>query len=212
MLKFWIIFISCILPCDLDLLENVENKAGMEMNAQLTQAYTEDEVLLALKQMKPTKSPGPDGMTPLFYQSFWPTMGNDVSTSVKNAFSLGMFPSELNHTFIALISKKKNPELVSNYRLVSLSNVLYKILSKVLANRLKKIFPQIISYAQSAFVLDRLIIDTVLLEYELIHHLRQKQRGNRGFMSLKLDINKAYDKIEWSFLEVIMRKIGFNED
>lgn len=182
------------------------------MNAQLTQAYTEDEVLLALKQMKPTKSPGPDGMTPLFYQSFWPTMGNDVSTSVKNAFSLGMFPSELNHTFIALISKKKNPELVSNYRLISLSNVLYKILSKVLANRLKKKFPQIISDAQSAFVLDRLIIDTVLLEYELIHHLRQKRRGNRGFMSLKLDINKAYDKIEWSFLEVIMRKIGFNED
>lgn len=102
----------------------------------------------------------------------------------------------MNHTFITLILKKKTPEKVTDYRYISLCNVLYKIIAKVLVNRLKLILPHVISSTQSAFVLVRLIIDNVIVAYELMHFFRQKKTRKEGFMSLKLDISKTYDRVE----------------
>jgi hypothetical protein len=84
--------------------------------------------------------------------------------------------------------------------------VLYKIVSKVLANRLKPIFPHIISPNQSAFVAGRHITDNILAAYETLHTMTSVLKGKRGFMALKLDMSKAYDRIEWIFLEGVMRK------
>ena len=88
--------------------------------------------------MAPLKAPGPDGMPPLFYQQFWEVMKYDVINAVLSWLNTSNLPNPINHTLITLVPKVDNPELVTEFRPISLCNVLYKIYSKVLANRLKK--------------------------------------------------------------------------
>jgi hypothetical protein len=87
----------------------------------------------------------------------------------------------------------------------------YKLVSKVIANRLKQILPDVISPNQSAFVLERLITDNILLAYECTHFMKHKRNGKEGFAAVKLDMSKACDRVEWIFLEMMMRKMGFDE-
>ena len=91
-----------------------------------------------------------------------------------------------------------------------MSNVLYKIVAKVVANRLKILLPKLISEHQSAFISGRLIIDNILIAHETLHHLKSKRSSRMGYMALKLDMRKAYDRVEWVFLEKIILKMGFN--
>lgn len=179
------------------------------MNEDLTKAYTEDDVYKALMQMHRTKAPGPDGMSPVFFQKYQKTIGRAVSAAVLKALNSSEFPQGINHTFITLVPKKKIPLKVTDYRPISLCNVIYKLVLKVIANILKIVLPHVISVLQSAFISGRLISDNVLISYELIHYLRNKRKGKKGFMSLKLDISKAYDRIEWGFIEVVMARMGF---
>ena len=131
-------------------LNQLERLVNDNMNAQLSQEFMVWEVQAALKQMAPLKSPGPDGMPPLFYQNYWDLVGGDVTNSILSFLNTATLPDSLNHTFLTLIPKIKNPMSMSNYRPISLCNVLYKIFSKVLANRLKRILPSIITEHQSA--------------------------------------------------------------
>lgn len=171
----------------------------------------ESEIREALKQMSPLKVPRPDGMPPFFYQHFWGVVDNNVTNSVLSWLNSGTLPHPLNHTFITLIPKKKNPEFVQDYRPISLCNVLYKIFSKVLANRLKKILPSIIIEHQSTFAKNCLITDNILVAFETLHCMKNLNSGDTGFMAIKLDMSKAYDRVEWGYLENIMRKMGFCE-
>ena len=91
-----------------------------------------------------------------------------------------------------------------DYRPISLSNVVSRMVSKVLANKVKGILPNIISNAQSAFVPDKLITDNTAVAYEMLHRLRNKRQWKVGHMAIKLDISKAYDRVEWEFLQNIM--------
>lgn len=119
-------------------------------------------------------------------------------------------PEEWNQTIISLIPKVKCPEQVTDLRPISLCNVIYKIVSKALANRLKVILPEIISPTQSAFVPGRLISDNILLiAYEMTHHLLNKRKGGTSYAAIKLDMIKAYDRVEWLFLKDMMIKMGF---
>lgn len=99
---------------------------------------------------------------------------------------------------------------MSDYRPISLGNVVSRILSKVIANRLKLVLPNVISDAQSAFVPDCLITDNTTVAYELLHRMRNKRKGKVGQMAVKLYISKAYDRVEWVFLQKIMLKLGFD--
>ena len=129
--------------------------------------------------MAPLKSFGPDGMPPLFYQNYWSLIGSDVTHSILHYLHNGVIPQSLCHSFITLIPKVKNPEYVSQFRPISLSNVLYRIFSKVLANRLKIIMPHLISEQQSAFMSDRLISDNILVAFETLHYMRNHNKGSR---------------------------------
>lgn len=115
-----------------------------------------------------------------------------------------------NNVNIVLIPKKKNSMVMTELRPISLCNVVYKIISKVLANRLKQVTDPIISDTQSAFIPGRLIIDNIMVAYELMHFMKRKTKGKQGWMALKLDMSKTYNRVEWGFLEVVLKKMGFN--
>lgn len=104
-----------------------------------------------------------------------------------------------------------NPISVTDFQPISLCNLVYKLSTKVLANRLKVVLPQIISPSQSTFILGRSITDNLLVALEAFHTMNGRMRGRKGYMVLKLDMSKTYDRVEWSFLEDIMRRLGFVE-
>lgn len=182
-----------------------------EMNAALTKQFTKDEIYVALKQMHPSKAPGPDGFSPGFYQKFWPLVGNDVTAAIINFMESDSNIQQINRTHVVLIPKVKTPQCLSQLRPISLCNVLYKMGSKVLANRLKPLLHQLISPFQSAFVPGRLISDNSLIAFEIAHFLKRKNEGKVGYGALKLDMSKAYDRVEWAFLESAMIKMGFQQ-
>ncbi|XP_019177676.1 PREDICTED: uncharacterized protein LOC109172888 [Ipomoea nil] len=157
------------------------------------------------------KSPGPDGMNPGFYQAFWDLVGKDVTDFVLNCLSQSSFPLELNDANIVLIPKKAAPELVADLRPIALCNVVYKVMAKMIANRMKPLLDNIISESQSAFLPGRLISDNILIASEVGHYLRRKQLGRVGWAALKLDMAKAYDRMEWSFVERMLLGLGFDE-
>jgi hypothetical protein len=192
-------------------VDGLEQRVTADMNANLLREFTSSEVETALNQMHPLKSPGPDGFSACFYQRAWSTVKVEVCQTVLGYLNHGLFDADINATYIALIPKIKNPSRVSDYRPISLCNVLYKLISKVLANRLKKVLPHIISPNQSAFIPGRLITDNVLVAFEAMHTMDGRIKGREGYMALKLDMSKAYDRVEWNYLEAVMRKLGFAE-
>ncbi|XP_075649604.1 uncharacterized protein LOC142620050 [Castanea sativa] len=181
------------------------------MNEYLYQSFQAEEVHKALKQMHPKKSLGPDGMPPLFYQHFWSLSGDCVTNAVLDFLNLGITPPNFNGTYIVLIPKVKNPTKITQYRPISLSNVISRLASKVLANRLKCFLPNIVNENQSAFMSPRLITNNVLVAFETMHYLNNKRNGRQGEMALKLDMSKAFDRVEWGYLRDVMLKMGFSD-
>ena len=147
---------------------------------------------------------------PLFYQTYWYDVGMDITQAVLSCLNSGSILKSINHTFITLIPKVKNPEKVSKFRPISLCNVIYKIVSKVTTNRLKPLLNKIISETQSAFIAERLITDNVLIVFESLHHMKTSCTGRTGFMALKLDMSKAYDKGGMDFSRESVVEDGFS--
>ena len=178
------------------ILDCVPTVIDEEMNESLCREFEASEVATALQEMAALKALGPNGMPPLFYQHFWSTVNHDVTSSILSWLNLGTIPTPLNHTFITLVPKINSPEYAHQFRPISLCNVLYKIYSKILANRLKKLLPSIITEHQSAFTKGRLIFDNILVAFETLHSLQNYKGGKFGYMALKLNMSKAYDRVE----------------
>ena len=161
--------------------------------------------------MHPNTAPGQDGLPPLFYQKFWSFTGTYVTQVALDFLNHGIFPPNYNDTQIVFIPKVQNPRKITEYRPISLCNVAYKIASKAVANRLKGVTSIIVSENQSAFTKWRFITDNVLIAFETMHHISQKKSGRVGEMALKLNISKTYDRVEWTCLENIIRKMGVHQ-
>jgi hypothetical protein len=131
-----------------------------------------------------------------FYKKFWPLLRYKVKAEVLAVLNGGPLLESWNETIIVLIPKVKNPKNLKDLRPISLCNVLYMLISKVLANRLKNILPEIIAPSHSVFVPSRLITDNVVMAYELTHYMRNKRGGHEGVATFKLDMSKAYDRVE----------------
>lgn len=130
---------------------------------------------------------------------------------MKDYFDNGFSLEELNRTNLVLILKIDVPVEVGNFRPISLCKFSYKVVSKVITNILKDIMPRIISENQRAFVSGRLIQDNILVVHEAFHYLKDKKRGNLAEMAIKMDMNKAYDRVEWDFLAQVLLKLGFKD-
>jgi hypothetical protein len=180
-----------------------------EDNTLLTAPFTLEEFREAMFSMHPDKCPGPDGFNPGFFQHFWHICGQDIFNECCMWLTTGVFPSTLNLTNIALIPKGDSQQSMKDWRPISLCNVVYKLVAKVLANRLKPILSKCISNNQSAFVPNRSILDNAMVAIEVVHYMKTKIRGKVGDVALKLDISKAYDRIDWDYLRGVMQKMGF---
>jgi hypothetical protein len=150
-----------------EVLDCVHSRVTQEMNNSLTAQFTSEEVWGALQDMGGLKAPGADGIPVVFYKKFWALVGEKVKAEVLAVLNGAAMPQGWNDTVIVLIPKIRVPEKLKDLRPISLCNVVYKFISKVLANRLKVVLPDIISPSHSAFVPSGLITDNILLAYEL---------------------------------------------
>ncbi|GLT73561.1 hypothetical protein SLA2020_454110 [Shorea laevis] len=169
------------------------------------------EIWDAVNSLKSFKAPGPDGTHPFFYKRMWPLIGGKISAEIRNIFQNGCFPSKWNECSLVLIPKLKSSEHIHQFRPISLCNTVYKIISKILVHRIKPWMDRIISPCQSSFIPGRQGTDNVLILQELVYSFSKKS-GKTGDMICKLDLEKAYDRLEWSFIYETLLFFQFPQD
>ncbi|XP_075647222.1 uncharacterized protein LOC142618104 [Castanea sativa] len=167
--------------------------------AVLDGEVTRKEVKVSLWSMKPFKAPGPDGYHAGFYQRNWHIIKDLVVKQVVDIFESGKMPNHLNETLITLIPKCPGADCLGLFRPISLCNTIYKLVSKVLVHRLGPMLNNLVSPLQSAFGPGRKGMDNMIIVQELIHSMKQK-KGKQGYMAIKVDLEKAYDRMEWHFI------------
>lgn len=174
----------------------------------LNRAVTPTEIEAAVFQMGRHKAPGPDGLPPRFFQHFWHIVGPSVTELLLTIFTTGELPLGLNAATICLLPKCPSPESLSQFRPISVCNVLVKVVSKVLENCLKPLMSKLTGLCQASFIPGRSTVDNIVIAQEVVHSLMKRKGKKAGFI-LKVGLEKAYDRIDWVFLQEMLKKSGF---
>ncbi|XP_010463164.1 PREDICTED: uncharacterized protein LOC104743817 [Camelina sativa] len=186
--------------------ELVSFRVSSPQHEGLLKLVSDEEIRHTLFKMPVGKSPGPDGYTVEFFKQAWSVIGRDFVVAVQSFFLKGFLPKGVNSTILTLIPKKSDSTEMKDYRPISCCNVLYKVVSKIIANRLKIILPSFIAPNQSAFIKDRLMMENLLLASELVKDYHKESISPRCMM--KIDISKAFDSVQWPFLINILKAIN----
>jgi hypothetical protein len=160
--------------------------------------------------MHSLKAPGPDGFPGLFFKHYWDIVGSQVTASIQSFFRDGNLLPYINHTFITFIPKKQGACNFNHFLPISLCNFFYKIISKILVNRMQPLLAKIIDPAQAAFVPKRWIAENVVLAHEVVHSFKQTKR-KKCYVGFKLDFHKTYDCLEWDFIITSLRTFDFSQ-
>lgn len=173
----------------------------------LIQRVTHEEIKAVLFAMPSNKSPGLDGFNAEFYKATWDIIGYEFVVAIQAFFEKVFLPKGVNSTILALIPKRTDATKMKDYMLISCCNVLYKVISKLIANKVKRILPQFISANQSAFVSERLLIENLLLATEIVKDYHKEYISSR--CAIKIDISKAFDSVQWPFLLNTLSAMNF---
>lgn len=174
--------------------------------AMLISPVTPEEIQSALHALPNDKVSGPDGFTKEFFIAAWPIIGKEFIIAVQSFFLFGFLPTGINATILTLIPKTEEAKTMKEFRPIACCNLIYKVISKVLARRLKTILLEAIETNQTAFIEDRLLLENVLLATELVNGYHRISNSNRA--TVKLDISKAFDTVRWSFITAVLRAMG----
>ncbi|KAL0294867.1 UNVERIFIED_CONTAM: hypothetical protein Scaly_3114500 [Sesamum calycinum] len=169
---------------------------------ELVQSVTREEIKDAFFDIAEDKAPGPDGYSSGFYKAAWPVIGEEVVKAILEFFTTGRLLKQINTTILALIPKVRVPSSVSDFRPISCCNVLYKVITKIIVQRLRSVLDKLISPSQNAFVPGRSIGDNILLAQEMFSGYNRQGLPMR--CALKVDLRKAYDTVEWDFLSAVL--------
>ncbi|KAL5169644.1 Transposon TX1 uncharacterized protein [Glycine soja] len=189
------------------LIYNRGPKVPTDCFAALLCPTSKQEVWNIISMMDNNKAPGLDGFNALFFKKAWNIIGDDIFEAVNEFFTTGNFLKQINHAIIAFIPKHDQASQVNHFRLISCCNLLYKIVSKILANRIAPVLETIIGKTQTAFIKNRKMMDNIFLVQEILHKYARKRSSLRCL--LKIDLHKAYDSISWEFLDWMLKSIGF---
>ena len=177
-----------------------------EDNFNLNRPVTEEEIEEAVKEMQNGKAPGSDGFNVDFFKACWRIVKQDTLEVVEDSRRFKKVLKALNESFIALIPKQEKATSPDRFRPIALCNVIYKIISKVIANRLKPLLPTLVSEEQMGYVEGRQILDNIIQAHETIHSLITNKKVG---MIMQLDIAKAYDKVSWLYIISILKSYAF---
>jgi len=176
-------------------------------NDFLCSIISETEVLQAISQCGSSKCPGPNNFNFSFVKSNWEIIGRDIVIAIVSFQSTGFVPRGCNASFITSVPKKDNLSNINEFRPISLVGCVYKILFKILANRLKKVLPNVIDVNQFVFLSGRGMLDSILVANETVDFLKKEKKSG---MLVKVDFEKTYDSVDWKFLYYMMGRLRFN--
>lgn len=171
------------------LFNYISNIISEEQNRVLYQNISKGEVRAENFQLNPNKALGLDGFSMGFFQNFWDIMGNDPFLEAEESRSKMTMLGAINHTFLPLIPKKEGPQSMGDFRPITLCNTVHKVVTKIIANRIKEELNAVISKEQSGFALGRLIVEGIIIRNENLHSTKKERDA---YMVIKLDILKAY--------------------
>lgn len=188
-------------------LRSVPQRITEEMNMELTKDFTNAEVKKALMDIPANRAPGHDSIPPELFKEMWEVVGDDLTEFITESLKSGRLEPDILYGIFALIPKGGTLTSIRNYRPISIFTGMYKLIAKSLAKRIQPILPECILPTQTAFVKDRCILDNVFLAQEAIEWAKE---SSQDLVVLLLDFEKAYDRVNWSFLEATMSKLGFS--